>query len=59
MDDDSRGRGWDPQTVSSRQCTLRDLFVFPDVTNSLVLHENDRHNEAAAAINGNVYRGSQ
>lgn len=37
---------------------LWDLFVFPDVTNSLVLQENNLYNEAVTAINDNVYRHS-
>lgn len=58
MNDDFCWRGWDPHTVSSRQLMLRDLFVFPDVTNSLVLQENNLYNEAVTAINDNVYRHS-
>lgn len=58
MNDEFRWRGRDPQAVSSRQLMLWDLFVFPDVTNLLVLQENNLHNEAVAAINDDVYRHS-
>lgn len=56
VNDETRRRGRDPQAVSSRQLMLWDVFVFPDVTNLLVLQENNLHNEAVAAVNDDVYR---
>lgn len=41
--------------ILSLQLLLWELAVFPDLTNSIVLQENNLYNYTVIAINDNVY----